>query len=138
MNQSDFSISSIELSHDQAKSLYQRIVDAIENHGIENFEKKTEIQVPELADYDNDMIKIYVEMETYTEWKDDKRHQFDTPEPEEITSRSVMKLNIQLINTEGNEVKFKVIGEKERSFSGREYTKSPFNIYEEVIKHFSI
>lgn len=138
MNQSDFSISLIELSHDQAKSLYQRIVDAIENHGIENFEKKTEIQVPELTDYDNDMIKIYVEMETYTEWKDDKRHQFDTPEPEEIISRSVMKLNIQLINTEGNEVEFKVIGEKERSLSGREYTKSPINIYEEVTKHFSI
>lgn len=138
MNQSDFSISSIEISHDQAKSLYQRIVDAIESYGIENFEKKTEIQVPELSDYDNDTIKIYVEMEIYTEWKDDKRHQFDTPEPEEITSRSVMKLNIQLINTEGNEVEFKVIGEKTRSFSGREFTKSPIDIYEKVIKHFSI
>lgn len=136
MNSQNFSIRSMELSHYQAEDLYKRIVDAIENYGIGNFEKKTEIQVPELTD--DDLIEVYVEMETYTEFKDNKRHLLETPESEEISSRSVMKLKIQLINTEGDEVEFKVLGEKERSLSGKLYTKSPIDIYEKINEHFRI
>ena len=121
MNQSDFSINSIELSHEQVESIYQRIVDAIENYGIENFEKKTEIQIPELTE--EDLIKVYVEMEIYTEWKDDKRHPQDYPEPEEITSRSVMKLKIQLVNIEGDDVNCKQLD---------------YNFEEKIKEHFSI
>jgi len=136
MNSQDFSIRSIELSNNQAEALYQRIVDAIENYGIENFDKKTGTQVPELTEEDS--IKVYIEMETYTEFKDDKRHPLDPPEPEEIISRSVMELKIQLINIEGNEVEFDVLGEKERSLSGRLYTKLPIDIYEKIENHFRI
>ena len=49
MTLSDFSISSIELTIDQVNAFYQRIVNAIENYGIHNFEKKTEIKVREIV-----------------------------------------------------------------------------------------
>ena len=120
MNSQNFSIQSIELSHDQAEALYQRIVDYVENYGIENFEIKTEIQVPELTD--EDLIKIYVEMETYTEWKDGKRHPQDYPEPVEILSMSV-SLKIQLTNIEGDEVSCKQLD---------------YNFEERIKEHFRI
>lgn len=131
MTEKDFAISSIELTHDQAISLYQRIIESIENYGVQNFDIKTEIQVPELTE--DDLIKVYVELETYTEWKEKEK-----PDPEEITSRSVIRLKIQLINIEGDEVEFKVLGEKERSLSGRLYEKSPIDICEKIENYFSV
>ncbi len=121
MNLQNFSIISIELTYDQAEELYQRIVDAVENYGIENFGQKKEIQVSELTD--QDLIKVYVEMETYTEWKDDKRHPLESPEPEEIISSSVLKLKIQLINFDGSEVSCKQLD---------------YNFLEKINEHFSI
>ena len=137
MNQSDFSIRSIELSQDQSESLYQRIIDAIKNYGIWNFEKKTEIKVPEIGKTEiisfpdgsfityfmKDPIEIWVEVETYTEWKDNKRHFSDYPEPEEITSRSVMSLKIQLVNNEGDDVNCKQLD---------------YNFEEKIKEHFRI
>ena len=137
MTLSDFSISSIELTIDQVNALYQRIVDAIENYGIHNFEKKTEIKVPEIGKTEiisftdgsfityfmKDSIEIWVEVETYTEWKDSKRHFSDYPEPEEILSRSVMSLKIQLVNNEGDDVNCKQLD---------------YNFEEKIKEHFRI
>ena len=137
MTLSDFSISSIELTIDQVNAFYQRIVNAIENYGIHNFEKKTEIKVPELGKteiisfpdgsfityFRKDPIKIYVEMETYTEFRDDIRHLQEPPEPEEIISRSVMRLKVQLVNNEGDEVSCKQLD---------------YNFEEKIKEHFRI
>lgn len=137
MNQSDFSISSIDLTTDQANAFYQRIVDAIKNYGIWNFEKKAEIKVPEIGKTEiisftdgsfityfmKDPIEIWVEVETYTEWKDNKRHPQDYPDQEEITSRSVMSLKIQLVNNEGDDVNCKQLD---------------YNFEEKIKEHFRI
>jgi len=124
----EFSITKIELTHDQALELKQRVIDAIDKHGIENFERKTEIQVDELTK--DDLIKVYVELETYTEWKEKEK-----PDPEEILSMSVMRCNIQLVNKEGDEVEYKILGEK---VSGSRFVKTPIDIYEQIMEHFSI
>lgn len=137
MNQSDFSISSIDLTTDQANAFYQRIIDAIKNYGIENFEKRAEIKVPEIGKTEiisftdgsfityfmKDPIEIWVEVETYTEWKDNKRHPQDYPDQEEILSRSVMSLKIQLVNNEGDEVSCKQLD---------------YNFEEKIKEHFRI
>ncbi len=136
MTEKDFAISSIELSHEQAISLYQRIIEAIENYGVQNFNRKTEIQVPELTE--DDLIKVYVELEIFTEADDNVKHPFDYPEPEEILQRLVIKLKIQLVNREGSEVGFKTLGEQKSSISGMPYTASPFDIDEKIKQHFYI
>ena len=136
MNSQDFSIRSIELSNNQAEALYQRIVDAIQKYGIENFDKKTEVQVPELTK--EDTITIYVELDIYTEAKEDRSHPFDYPEPEEITERSVGNLKIKLINKEGDEIDWNILGERKRLNGGRFITGTPLDIYEKINEHFRI
>ena len=136
MTEKDFAISSIELTHDQTISLYQRIIEAIENYGVQNFNRKTEIQVPELTE--DDLIKVYVELEIFTEADDNVKHPFDYPEPEEILQRSVDKLKIQLVNREGSEVGFKTLGERKMIDYISFYTASPFDIDKKIKEHFYI
>lgn len=61
-----FSITKIELSHDQAEQLKIDCINAIENYGIENFERKTEIEISK--DDENEPITVYVTFETFIEW----------------------------------------------------------------------
>jgi hypothetical protein len=136
MTEKDFAISSIELSHEQAISLYQRIIEAIENYGVQNFNRKTEIQVPELTE--DDLIKVYVELEIFTEADDNIKHPLDYPEPEEILQRSVDKLKIQLVNRKGSDVVFEVLGERKMIDNISFYTASPFDIDEKIKQHFYI
>ena len=113
----DFSIKAIELTTDQIESLYTRIVTAIDKNGIETFKHKTEIELSEIGHIEtiqlgigyiqyliNDLIKIWFEMEIYTEYKTYNVRFDEPPEPEEILFRSVMKLKIQLINSDGYEI----------------------------------
>jgi len=136
MTEKDFAISSIELTHDQAIELHQRIIESIENYGVQNFNRKTEIQIPEITE--DDIIKVYVELEIFTEADDHRTHPFDYPEPEEILQRSVDRLKIQLVNREGSEVRFTVLGERKPIAGGRFYTANQFDIYEKVKEHFYI
>ena len=134
MTEKDFAISSI--THEQAISLYQRIIEAIENYGVQNFNRKTEIQVPELTE--DDLIKVYVELEISTEADDNRAHPFDYPEPEEILQRSVNQLKIQLVNKEGSDVIFEVLGERKMIDDISFYTALPFDIDEKIKQHFYI
>lgn len=132
MNYDQFSISEIELTHDQAVQLKIDVINAIENYGIENFEsRKTEIQLP--TDYD-EPIRVFVEFQTFTEYE----HNAAPFEPT-IIDRSVHDMKIQLINKEGGEVKYKVLGERRLTADkSRFYTATPIDIEEEVIKRFTI
>lgn len=132
MKLTDFSIAEINLTHDQAIALKQSIIDAIENYGIENFEKKREIQ---LSKEENDIFDIYVECEIYTEYKGSFQEFNEPPEAEEIESRSVMELVIHIINSDGDEVSFTVLGRKDPK---SRFIHTPIDIEEEVIKHFEI
>lgn len=134
MKYDQFSITEIELTHDQAIQLKIDCINAIENYGIENFEiRKTEIEVP----YDDEPIRCYISCETFSIWDDEI-----APNNPELLERSV-HLSIQLVNKEGSEVKYKVLGE--RTFKRirpnedfRWFTEKPIDIEEEVIKQFTI
>ena len=131
MKNNQFSITKIELTHDQSEQLKIDCINAIENYGIENFEiRKTEIEVP----YDDDEpLKCYITCETFSIWDDEI-----APNNPELLERSV-HLTIQLINKEGSEVQFKVLGEKQYSENLKRFIdKTPICIEEEIIKHFTI
>lgn len=131
MKNNQFSITKIELTHDQSEQLKIDCINAIENYGIENFEiRKTEIEVP----YDDDEpLKCYITCETFSIWDDEI-----APNNPELLERSV-HLTIQLINKEGSEVQFKVLGEKQYSENFKRFIdKTPICIEEEIIKHFTI
>jgi len=123
----EFSITKIELTHDQALELKQRVIDAIDKHGIENFERKTEIQVDELTK--DDLIKVYVEAKISIEGIEN-----EPPDPVGIKSICFNNLIIQLVN-ENKQVEYKILGEK---VSGSRFVKTPIYIEEEIEKHFSI
>lgn len=125
----DFAITGITFTHDQAVDFKQKVIDAIENFGIENFEKKTEIQ---LSKEEDDIFDVYVECEIYTEYKGSFQEFNEPPEADEIESRSVMRLIIQIINSEGDIVNFSVLTDKAKKFS------SPIDIEEEIKKHFTV
>jgi len=123
----EFSITKIELTHDQALELKQRVINAIDKHGIENFERKTEIQVDELSE--DDLIKVYVEAKISIEGIEN-----EPPDPVGIKSICFNDLIIQLVN-ENKQVEYKILGEK---VSGSRFLKTPIDIEEEIEKHFSI
>lgn len=132
MKYDQFSITEIELTHDQAIQLKIDCINAIENYGIGNFEtRKTEIDIS--ADED-EPIKIYVELQTFTEYDE-----CAAPFEPDIIERSVHNLRVQLINKDGGEVKYKVLGERVRDEEkNRFFTKTPIDIEEEITKHFTI
>lgn len=131
MKYDQFSILEIILDSHQATQLKIDCINAIENYGIENFEiRKTEIEVP----YEEDEpIKCYITCETFSIWDDEI-----APNNPELLERSV-HLSIQLVNKEGSEVQFKVLGEKQYSETFKRFIdKTPICIEEEIIKHFTI
>ena len=132
MKYDQFSITEIELTHDQAIQLNIDCINAIENSGIGNFEtRKTEIQIPTEED---DPIRIYVELQTFTEYDE-----CAAPFEPDIIERSVHNLRVQLVNKEGGEVKYKFLGERVRDEKrSRFFTKTPIDIEEEITKHFTI
>lgn len=132
MKYDQFSITEIELIHDQAIQLKIECINAIENYGIGNFEtRKTEIQIPTEED---DPIRIFVELQTFTEYDE-----CAAPFEPDIIERSVHNLRVQLINKEGGEIKYKVLGEKQYSENHKRFIdKTPICIEEEIIKHFTI
>ena len=108
----------------------------IENFGIENFDKKREIQ---LSEEEDDLIDVYVTCEIYTEYKGSFQAFNEPPEPDEIESRSVTKLSIDLFNKQGEKVKINVLGEYHfNEIFKRRQDCSPIDIEEEVIKYFEI
>lgn len=140
MKLTDFSIQSIEITHEKALELKQKVIDAIEKIGIENFDKKKEF---ELEEQDNDPIKIWVTCEVYQEFSGSFQELNEPPQAEELISRSVMTLLIQVYNEQGNEVQWTILGEKvwtqicgQQNF--RWFTRSPIDIEEEIKEHFSI
>ena len=132
MKYDQFSITEIELTHDQAIQLKIDCINAIENYGIVNFEtRKTEIQIPTEED---DSIRIYVELQTFTEYDE-----CAAPFEPDIIERSVHNLRVQLINKDGGEIKYKVLGEKQYCENNKRFIdKTPICIEEEIIKHFTI
>lgn len=140
MKLTDFSIQSIEITHEKALELKQKVIDAIEKIGIENFEKKREF---ELEEQDNDPIKIWVICEIYQEFSDSFQAFNEPPQLEELISRSVMTLLIKVYNEQGDEVQWTILGEKvwtqlygHQDF--RWFTRSPIDIEEEIEKHFKV
>lgn len=131
MKYDQFSIAQIELTHDQAVQLKIDCIDAIENYGIENFEtRKTEIQVPY---EDDEPIKCYIACETFSIFDDEI-----APNNPELLERSV-SVSIQLINSEGSEVEFKVLGEKQYNEHYKRFIdKTPICIEEEIKNHFTV
>lgn len=130
MRVEDFSIRSIELTHDQSELLFQRIIKAITRHGIENFENSNEIQVPPLTD--SDQIKVFVEIEAKIKYVENKRFALDQPDAPEIESISIQKVKLDLINNNDGSIKYAIIPENDFE---REHFLS---IEERVQSHFTI
>lgn len=130
MKLDQFSITAIELTHDQAIQLKIDCINTIENYGIENFEaKRVEIDVPNDED---DLIEVSISCETFSEYE----HEAAPFEPT-LIDRSV-HLTLKLYNKEGGLVKWKVLGEDKYSLSGSRFTATPIDIEEEIIKHFTL
>lgn len=131
MKYNQFSITKIELTHDQSEQLKIDCINAIENYGIENFEiRKTEIEVP----YDEEEpIRCYITCETFSIFDDEI-----APNNPELLERSV-NISIQLINKEGSEVEFAVLGKRVwDELRKRFFTQTPICIEEEIKKHFEV
>lgn len=129
MKYDQFSITEIELTHDQAIQLKIDCINAIDNYGIENFEaKKQEIDVPH---DDDDPIECSITCQMFSEL-DDQAAPFEPT----VIDRSV-HLSIKLFNADGGEVKWKVKGER-LCKNSKMFTRTPIDVEEEIIKHFTI
>ena len=106
MTLDQFTVVEILLSKDQAEQLKIDVINAIENYGVENFDKKTEIDV---SYDDTDPIQASVECKIKTIFKTPQTGLFEPPEPDEIEERSVHFLSIKLWNQAGDQVKYKVL-----------------------------
>jgi len=130
MKLDQFSITEIELTHDQAIQLKIDCINTIENYGIENFEtKKVEIDIPNDED---DLIEVSIACETFSIY-DDEIKPFDPP----LLERSV-HLRVKFYNKEGGAVKWKVLGEQVYKPQGGRFIQTPIDIEEEIIKHFTV
>lgn len=140
MKYDQFSITQIELTHDQALELKQKVIDTIENYGIENFEKKKEIELPDMCD---DPINVYVTCEIYQEFSGSFQQLDEPPQAEKVISQSIMILIISMYNEQGDEVRWTVLGSKEYTqIAGQKefrwFTRSPIDIEEEIKDYFLI
>lgn len=130
MKYDQFSITEIELTHDQAIQLKIDCINAIENYGIENFEaRKTEIDIRN--EDEDEPIEASIKCEVFSIY-DDVEKPFDPP----LLERSV-HLTMKLYNKQGGEVKWKVFGEEKYKKDGGRFIQTPIDIEEEIIKHFT-
>lgn len=129
MKLDQFSITEILLNEYQAEQLKIDCINTIENFGIENLNKRHEIEV----DYDfNDPIKASIDCKITTTIKDSAIDPFSPPDPEEIESRSVDILTIKLWNESGDQVRYKVTESDE--FLANNY----LTIEERIKSHFTV